>query len=312
MNRNRQAIIALCSTLCPREGLSPLSPGEYRELAQILFREGMEPEDLYAVDTREPQSLFALASFDPQRIRGLLERTEDLMTEIASYEERGIHVITRAEAAYPQPLRATPGSQCPPLFYYAGELSLAQKPTVGYVGARDIDLSDGAFTVSAVEKSLSRGYGVVSGGARGTDSIAEGTALSQGSFVVEYPADSLLRRLRDPAVCQWLSDEKLLLLYPIAPHLGFSTPLAMMRNRFIYAHSQGTVITRSDLGKGGTWAGANDALKRKLCPILCHDAPYPGNQALIQAGALPIDHTWDGHLPPKCTGSTAKDAFANT
>ena len=312
MDRNRQAIIALCSTLCPREGLSPLSHREYRELAQILFREGMEPGELFTVGTKDPQVLFALAPFDPQRIRRLLDRTEELMAEIASYEERGIYVITRAEAAYPQALRTTPGSQCPPLFYYAGELSLAQKPAVGYVGARDIDLSDGAFTVFAVEKSLSQGYGIVSGGARGTDSIAEGTALSKGGFVVEFPAVSLLSRLRDPAVCQWLSDGKLLLLYPIAPYVGFSTPLAMMRNRFIYAHSQGTVITRSDLGKGGTWAGATDALRRKLCPLLCHDAPYPGNRALIQAGATPIDHTWDGHLPPKCTGSTAEDAFTNT
>jgi len=312
MGCNREAIIALCSTLCPRTDVTPLTHREYRDLAKILFREGMEPGDLYHMPMEDAELLFALSPFDPQRLLRLLDRTEALLGEIASYGDRGISVITRAEKAYPQTLRTTTGSQCPPLFYYAGELSLAQRPAVGYVGARDIDLSDGAFTVSAVEKSLAHGYGVVSGGARGTDSIAEGTALSQGGFVVEYPADSLLRRLRDPAVCRGVADGKLLLLYPVAPHVGFSTPLAMMRNRFIYAHSQGTVITRSDLGKGGTWSGATDALRRKLCPLLCHDAPYPGNQALIQAGALPIDHTWDGRLPPKCTGSTAEDAFTNT
>lgn len=303
MGHNREAIIALCSTLCPRTDVAPLTHREYRDLAQLLFREGKEPGDLYHMTTEDAGLLFALSPFDPQRLLRLLDRTEALLGEIESYEDRGISVITRAETAYPQTLRTTPGSQCPPLFYYAGNLSLAQLPAAGYVGARDIDLADGAFTVSAVEKSLSRNYGVVSGGARGTDSIAEGAALAQGGFVVEYPADSLLRRLRDPAVSRGIAEGKLLLLYPVAPHVGFSTPLAMMRNRYIYAHSHGTVVIRSDLGKGGTWAGATDALKKNLCPLLCHDAPYEGNQALIQAGALPIDHTWTGQLPPKATNA---------
>ncbi len=310
MSRNREAIIALCSTLCPKNGISPLTPAEYRGFAQLLYREGMEPGDLYTMSAEDAALLLSFTALEPQRILRLLDRTEELHREISAYNDRGITVITRAETAYPQILRTTPGSQCPPLFYCAGDLSLAQRPATGYVGARDIDPADGAFTVSAVEKSLSLGYGVVSGGARGTDSIAEGAALAKGGFVVEYPADSLLRRLRDPAVSRGVAEGKLLLLYPVAPHVGFSTPLAMARNRYIYAHSHGTVVIRSNLGKGGTWAGATDALKKNLCPLLCQNAPYPGNRALIQAGALPIDHTWTGQFPPKTTKDQA-EGFAD-
>ena len=36
-----------------------------------------------------------------------------------------------------------------------------------------------------------------------------------------------------------------------------------MRNRYIYAQSSGTVIIRSDKGKGGTWAGATENLKQE-------------------------------------------------
>ena len=301
MGQNREAIIALCSTLCPRAGVAPLTHREYRDLARILFCEGKEPGDLYHMATADAAFLFSLSPFDPQRLMRLLDRTEELLRELSSYEDRGISVVTRAEAAYPRILRATPRSECPPLFYYAGDLSLGQKALAGFVGARDIDPVDSAFTVSAVEKALSRGYGVVSGGARGTDSFAEGTALSRGSFVVEYPADSLCNRLRSPTISQGVLGGKLLLLYPAAPHTGFSTPLAMIRNRYIYAHSHGTVVIRAALGKGGTWAGATDALKRKLCPLLCREAPYDGNQALIRFGALPIDHRWNGQFPQKTT-----------
>ncbi len=303
MERNRDAILALCSTLCPRPGVAPLTHREYRDLARLLFREGMEPGDLYDLSAAPAELLFRLSPFDPQRLLRLLDRTESLLQELRSYEDRGITVVTRAETAYPRMLRLTPRSECPPLFYCAGELSLGQLPTVGYVGSRDIDPADAAFASAMVKKTLSAGYGVVSGGARGSDSVAEGTSLSLGGFVVEFPADSLLRKLRDPSVARALSTGRLLLLCPVAPHKGFSTSLAMMRNRYIYAHSHGTVVIRSAMGRGGTWAGATDALKRGLCPLLCQNAPYPGNQALIQAGALPIDPTGPCRLPPKITDS---------
>lgn len=299
MHHNREAIIALCSTLQPKAGVSPLTPAEYRSLAQGLYRGGLEPADLYRMTPSELEMALVIPPGEAQRIFRLLDRTGDLLQEIAAYSTRGIRVVTRAETSYPKRLRSTPGFHCPPLFYYAGDLSLAQKPSIGYVGSREIDPSDSVFTIDAVRKTLSHGYGVVSGGARGVDATAEQEAIIQDGFVVEYPADSLLRKLREPSVSKAVEEGKQLLLYPVAPHIGFSTPLAMMRNGYIYAHSHATVVIRSTLNKGGTWAGATEALRRNLCPLLCRNAPYEGNQALIQAGAIPIDHNWDGFIPNK-------------
>ena len=81
------------------------------------------------------------------------------------------------------------------------------------------------------------------------------------------------------------------------PDAGFNVGVAMMRNRYIYAQAAGTVIVRSDLNKGGTWTGANENLKNNWCTTLCWDHPYPGNQALIKNGAIPIGNDWDGSIP---------------
>ena len=71
----------------------------------------------------------------------------------------------------------------------------------------------------------------------------------------------------------------------------------LMRNRYIYAQSSGTVIVRSDYNKGGTWSGAVDNLKHGWCPEFCWDQKnYPGNKALIRQGAHPIDTQWDGDV----------------
>jgi predicted Rossmann fold nucleotide-binding protein DprA/Smf involved in DNA uptake len=61
-----------------------------------------------------------------------------------------------------------------------------------------------------------------------------------------------------------------------------------MRNRYIYAQSSGTVVIRSDRGKGGTWAGATEDLKKRWCPVFCRDYNYPGNKELIRLGAIPV------------------------
>ena len=85
--------------------------------------------------------------------------------------------------------------------------------------------------------------------------------------------------------------------------------MAMMRNRYIYAQSSGTVVVRSDLNKGGTWTGASENLKNNWCTTLCWDHPYPGNQALIEKGAVPVWDDWDGHFSEPAKKATPAEVF---
>ena len=122
------------------------------------------------------------------------------------------------------------------------------------------------LTKQTVRKTVQQGYGVVSGGAKGIDSIAENEALSCGSTAVAYLSDSLLRKMRSSAVIRPVQDGTLVLLSVVKPDAGFQAGIAMMRNRYVYAQSSGTVIVRSDFNKGGTWSGAVDNLKHGWCP----------------------------------------------
>lgn len=71
----------------------------------------------------------------------------------------------------------------------------------------------------------------------------------------------------------------------------------MMRNRYIYAQSAGTVVVRSDYKKGGTWSGAVDCIKHEICPLFCwNHAEYKGNTELIKLGAMPIDENSSGDV----------------
>lgn len=297
MTQDANAILTLCSHLCVGEGVVPLEPREYSDLVTLLTQAGKTPKDLFDFSQEDFTSVLGLESEQADRLLRLIDRNASLSFELSRYQNMGICAVTRADSAYPKLLKKKLGNSCPPIFYYAGELSLLDRPLVGYVGSRTVTQTDLDFTVEAVRKTVAQGYGVVSGGARGVDTIAGTEALLRGGECVEYLADSLMKKLNSSDTVRKIQGGRLLLLSVVKPDAGFHAGIAMMRNRYIYAQSVGTVVIRSDLNKGGTWTGAKENLKHRWCTPLCWDHAYPGNRALIEEGAIPINESWDGLIP---------------
>ena len=299
MNLDSNAILTLCSHVCVGEGVRPLEPKEYSELAKKLGNIGKSPKDLFDFTAQDFEQLLELSPDDTDRVKRLLDRNASLAFDLGQYSIMGIETVTRADTEYPQKLKKKLGNACPPIFYYAGDLSLLDRKYIGYVGARTVTVKDIDFTKNAVRKTTSLGYGVVSGGAKGIDTVSGTEALFNGSFTVEYLSDSLMKKLKSSDTVRNIQNGNLLLLSVSKPDAGFNVGFAMMRNRYIYAQSEATVIVRSDLNKGGTWTGAMENLKNNWPSTLCWEHDYPGNKALIEKGAVPIPIDWDGIIPKK-------------
>lgn len=297
MTQDSNAILTLCSHICVGEGVRPLEPKEYSDLVMRLTQAGKTPKDLFDFSAEDYS---VVLNYDPEqimRIMRLLDRNASLSFELGRYRNMGIEAITRADAGYPKTLKKKLQNACPPIFYYAGDLALLERQYVGYVGARTIAQEDVDFTIHTVRKTVAMEYGVVSGGAKGIDTVSGTEALRNDGISVEFLSDSLMKKLKKSDVIRNIQQGKLLLMSVAKPDAGFNVGMAMMRNRYIYAQSSGTVVVRSDLNKGGTWAGANENLKKGWCTTLCWDHPYPGNQALIKNGATPIGEDWNGVIP---------------
>ena len=298
MNLDSNAILTLCSHICVGEGVRPLEPKEYSELAKKLGNIGKSPKDLFDFTVQDFEQLLDMTSDDIDRVKRLLDRNASLSFDLGQYSNIGIETITRADTEYPRKLKKKLGNACPPIFYYAGDLSLLDRNYIGYVGARTVSAEDVEFTKNAVRKTTSLGYGVVSGGAKGIDTVSGTEALLSESFAIEFLSDSLMKKLKNSDTVRNVQNGNLLLLSVSKPGAGFNVGFAMMRNRYIYAQSEATVV-RSDLNKGGTWTGATENLKNNWCTTLCWEHSYPGNKALIEKGAIPIPSDWNGIIPEK-------------
>lgn len=297
MNDRSTAIAVLCSHLCAGEGVSPLEPKEYSAFAALLRTKKIDPEDILHFGKQDFIQSLDMTENQTERFLRLIDRSASLSFEISKYESMGITVLTRADTAYPKKLKEKLGNACPPLFYAAGDPTIATRPAIGFVGSRSISDNDVLFTQSAVRKVLEKGYVIVSGGAKGCDSIAEETALEGGGAAIAYLSDSMMRKLRNTKTLQAVQQGKLLLLSVVKPDAGFNTGVAMMRNKYIYAQSEATVVVKSDYNKGGTWNGATENLRNQWALTLCRNRlSYPGNKALIEKGAIPVADDWDGRI----------------
>ena len=297
MDRNSMAIIALCSHLCAGEGIKPLEPSELTGLAEKLTDMGCELYELLSFSKVDFEAKLGLLDHEALRVTRLIERIGSIGFEIEKYANMGINIMTRADAHYPMMLKKKLGKSCPPIFYYAGNPALTDNKCIGFVGSRSVCLNDETFTAATVRKVNANGCLVVSGGAKGVDSISSYTSIANGSCSVEYVSDSLVRRIKPSTAVSALVNNRLLLMSAVNPDSRFYAGYAMMRNNFIYAQSEGTVVVKSDYNKGGTWGGAVACLRKRLCSIYCWNNPeYKGNIELIKRGAIPIDESWTGDV----------------
>lgn len=236
---------------------------------------------------------FAEKSLGPQDAAPVIERLDalDLFAEaLEKLEAAGIFAVAVSDPRFPARLAERLGTKTPPLLFVGGNLELLQADAVGVVGSRDVDEAGSEFAEAIASEAVGQGLAIVSGGARGVDSLAMLAAVRAGGSTVAYMADSLAKGVKSSALAEALEEGRACLASPFAPSAGFNVANAMSRNKLIYAHALATVVVASAKGEGGTWTGAVEAMSSNLGPVLVRSADNvpEGNVALIAKGATPI------------------------
>ena len=295
MNENSKAIIVLCSHLCMTNEMKPLEPAEWKILAGKLMELKITPEELINLEKEKIYELFK--KDEAERLLKLIERSASIFFEISKLEQKGIKIVTRADKEYPIKLKNKLGASVPPLFYYIGDLQLLNNPCIGIVGSRKIEIQEQDQTKKIVINAIKKGYAIVSGGAKGIDSVSSEVAILNNGVVIEYISDSLLKKIKDPNIIKAIRNKKMVILSQVKPDFGFNTGFAMARNKYIYTQSEGTVVIKSDFNKGGTWSGATEAIKKYYTKVfVLENQKIKGNSELISKGAIPITEDFDFEL----------------
>lgn len=275
-----------------KSSVAPLTSREYWTLTQLA-----PVEEIVGLTAEEIGSKFGVKPGLAERLPSLLERGRALAFAIEELEHGGIWVLTADDERYPKRLRERLGDSAPAILYGVGDISLLHDDGIGIVGSRDIGPESAEVASQVARFAASQQISVVSGGARGVDMQAMNAAFKADGNVIAVLADSLVRTTREPSVRQAVANGKVCLVTPYSPSAPFSAGNAMGRNKIIYALSRGTVVVRSDIDSGGTWAGATEALKNDYGAVWTWlgAGAGPGNQPLVERGAKELHSGEDLH-----------------
>jgi DNA processing protein len=164
-----------------------------------------DPAALFAADRAD--WIVRLPQMNEKRLQHLAAaRDLDLTEDYAALEKTGAALVTIQDAAYPANLRQLPDA--PPVLLLRGELLPEDKFSLAIVGSRRATSYGLGLARQFARDLTSHGLTIVSGGARGVDSLAHRGALDGGgrtlAFLgcgvdVDYPRDNqgLFREIAD-------------------------------------------------------------------------------------------------------------------
>ncbi|MDB9310265.1 DNA-processing protein DprA [Aphanizomenon sp. CS-733/32] len=288
-----QAILLLCASFGQNRQIEPLplTLGEYNLLTDWLREHQMRPADLLETTAKEQVQKISNNKLNPDRLLALLQRGAMLSLAVEKWTSRGLWILGRSDAKYPKRLKQILKHSAPAIIYGVGNTELLSLGGLAIVGSRDVDEDIIHYTRKVAQTCSQQSIQVISGGARGIDQESMLGILDHGGTSVGVLADSLTKAAVNSKYRSSIQEGRLTLISSYDPDAGFSTGNAMGRNKYIYSLADYALVVNSTCGKGGTWAGAVEALsKLKEVPVFVKmgSSVPEGNQQLYNQGAKPF------------------------
>ncbi len=210
---------------------------------------------------------------------------DDARREVEAGLRKGARLMFLGAPDYPAALAAL--SDPPPVLWARGRAATLARPAVALVGARNASSLGSRMARKLAEGLGFHGFVVVSGLARGIDTVAHGGALKTGTIAVMAGGVDVIYPPENDTLAAAIADQGLLVseqpigLQPQARHFP-------RRNRLIAGLSRAVIVVEAAEGSGSLIT-ARDALDqgREVLAVPGHpmDARAAGGNALIRDGA---------------------------
>lgn len=273
MNSREEGFLLLTSRL-GAANRRPLTVAQLRELERCVRRSARPIEDREM--TTDDLLQMGCSEETAQKVVSLL--SDDLL--LTAYVQKGSACgcipLSRVTKGYPARLQKCLGEEAPGCIWYKGDVSLLSRPAIALVGSRDLALENAQFAKRVGELAARYGLVLISGNARGADTIAQESCLRAGGSVISVVADQLSQKPANPHLL-YVSEE------------GYDVPFcaqrALSRNRLIHSLGAVTFVAQCSNGSGGTWDGTYRNLKGAWSPVYCLPDGSTGVVKLYQMGA---------------------------
>ncbi|MFB7075776.1 DNA-processing protein DprA, partial [Streptomyces sp. NPDC056290] len=213
---------------------------------------------------------------------------KEVDAKASNLSDKGIRVILRGEKGYPDSLLHNQRSSAP-ILYLWGNFDLLHLDGVGMCGSRSAS-ELGLKAAEACGREVSaRQMSVISGYAKGVDTVTHLAALHSGGSTVIVLAEGfdhfrIKKNFRDA-----FDLKKVLVVSQFPPSQPWLAYAAMARHKVIFGLGRALVVVEAG-EKGGTLAAGEGALRMGRPVFVLNfgsDTPA-GNKILLEKGGYPI------------------------
>ncbi len=274
-----------------------------------------DPAVLFDLDRRRLQAVPGIGVTLASRIAGA-PRNYDLRGELDAAERGGIRIVTPADEAYPSPLRTI---HDPPLaLYLRGGLQDGDRQAIAVVGSRRMSRYGLEMTERFARGLVQCGFCVVSGLARGVDTVAHRTALAAGGRTLAVLGGALDRMYppENSDLAAAVADHGAVISeFPLGREPDKTT--FPMRNRLISGLSRGVLVVEAGLSSGALISAHQAADQGRsvfAVPGRVDSPASQGTHALIKKGACLVESVDDileelgGLFPRRCEANASTSA----
>ncbi len=288
------------------EGVGPVS-------VKALIDKLGAPEAIWQANKKDFLEVPGIGHLTAEKILAQREKI-DFLSEIEQASQAGIQVITRVDAAYPAWLAKI---HDPPLaLYVKGDFKPTDQRALAIVGTRHASFY-GRETANRLAAQLARaGWVVVSGLARGIDTVAHQAAVTSGGRTIAVLGSGLLNIYppeNKPLAEQIAGGQGALVSeFPLGRPPDRTT--FPMRNRIVSGLARGVLVVEAGV-RSGALITANQALEQGRSVMAVPgriDAPGSrGTHFLLKQGARLVEdledilEEFEFLIPPKANSDTA-------
>jgi len=244
-------------------------------------------QEFFAADAQEWIDVCSLSADVVKKLEQAREKLVGQAFLVEQLAHNQIHMLTVLDNDYPKLLKtALKREQTPPVLFYAGDLLILERKTIAVIGSRNAGEESLEFTRAVSAYFAGQGANVISGNARGVDRAAyEGATSTDGCTTVVLPHGiRKLSGVQIRALQSKIESGNVLLMSQFHPDAQWVVSRAMERNKVVTGLAQVVIVAESDI-QGGTWEGANGALKQHRPLYVRQSASaLPGNSKLIELG----------------------------
>ena len=259
----------------------------------IIKNKQMTLQDFFELDNSLLKETFNLNEKELIDINDVKQKLSNISFQVEKLLNSEYKIIPIDSSLYPKIMKENlKVKYSPTVIYTKGDVKILQENAVAIVGSRDAGEDALKFTDHIAKKMANEYKVVVSGFAKGVDRQSLDSSIKySGNSIIVLPQGILTFDSGFRKYNKEITDGGVIVLSTFPPDAGWSTGLAMARNRYIYGLAKEIYVAQTN-NSGGTWSGVVDGLKKNRNVYIYYPKHNEKSAAyeLIKMGAKAIDY----------------------